>query len=106
MQHVIKILVYKTFRILLNSVIIFQLARSDSIMKLFFVVCALLAFATVGDAVKEIRSLQRLFNSLSIEDVDQVELPPTEIIRKEELKCFFNEFKKDENNERINVSGC
>jgi hypothetical protein len=73
-------------------------------MKLFLIVCALLAFATVGDAVKELRSIQKLFNSLSIEDVDQVELPPTEIIRKEELKCFLKEFQKDENNERINVS--
>ncbi len=74
-------------------------------MKLFLVLCALLAFANAGNAVKEYRDLQRLFNSLSIEDVDQVELPPTEIIRKEEFKCFLKEFQKDENNERINVSG-
>jgi hypothetical protein len=102
-QHVIKILVHKDFRIFVqfsNNFVITPIRT----MKSFLIVCALLAFASVGDAVKEFIYLQRLFNSLSVEDIDQVELPPSEIIRKEELKCFLKEFRKDENNERINVS--
>jgi hypothetical protein len=66
-------------------------------MKTFLVFCAFLVF--VKSEFQFIK-VQNALNSLTPGDIDNFRLG----IDKDTYKCFLKEFKKEENNERINVS--
>jgi hypothetical protein len=81
----------------------FALAQSSPIMKTFLIFCVCLVFVK-SDLVRDLRRGQSFLNSISLGDINEADLEGAIATRKEELKCFLREFKKDANNERINVS--
>jgi hypothetical protein len=70
-------------------------------MKLFLILCALLAFVQT-DFVENLRSDQRKIKNVTPTSFDGVAGIPD--ATKKHLICFFNEIQKDENFERFNVS--
>jgi hypothetical protein len=78
-----------------------RLTRSDPIMKLLLILCALLAFAQ-ADFFEDLRSAQRKIKNVTPSSFDGVAGIPD--ATKKHLICFFNEIQKDENFDRFNVS--
>jgi hypothetical protein len=70
-------------------------------MKLFLILCALLAFVR-ADFVDDLRSIQKDFKYFTPDKIDgEANIPDA---TKKDFKCFLNEIQKDENFERFNVS--